>query len=74
MLVLERRVGESIMIGDDIDVRVLKVDGKRVRLGFDCPADISVVRHELGEQQSGNHRAIRGARYDRRTAQDHPWS
>jgi len=43
MLVLTRKVGESIVIGDGITVRVLEVGG-RVRLGIDAPRDVSITR------------------------------
>jgi carbon storage regulator len=47
MLVLTRRIGEAVHIGDDIVVRVLGVKGNQVRLGFDVPKSINVVRDEL---------------------------
>lgn len=47
MLVLTRRNGEAVHIGDDIVVRVLGVNGGQVRLGFDVPKSINVVRDEL---------------------------
>ncbi len=47
MLVLSRRVGEAIVIGDGTKVTVLAVDGQRVRLGIDAPEDIVIRRKEL---------------------------
>lgn len=47
MLVLTRRTGEAVHIGEDIVVRVLGVNGGQVRLGFDVPKSINVVRDEL---------------------------
>ncbi|OZB41162.1 MAG: carbon storage regulator [Alishewanella sp. 34-51-39] len=47
MLVLTRRTGEAVHIGEDIVVRVLGVKGNQVRLGFDVPKSINVVRDEL---------------------------
>ena len=47
MLVLTRKIGESIQIGDDVSVEVLEVRGSRVRLGISAPNDISVTRSEL---------------------------
>ena len=47
MLVLSRRVGESIVIGDDVTVTVLEVSGDVVRIGIDAPRSVSVNRAEL---------------------------
>ncbi|MEP3481295.1 MAG: carbon storage regulator CsrA [Fuerstiella sp.] len=50
MLVLSRKVGESIQIGDNIFVSVVEVKGGRVRLSFDAPKDIKIIREELAPQ------------------------
>ena len=47
MLILTRRVGESLMIGDDINVTVLGVKGNQVRIGVNAPKDVSVHREEI---------------------------
>ena len=47
MLILTRRVGESVVIGDDVDVTVLGVKGNQVRLGVKAPREISVHREEI---------------------------
>jgi carbon storage regulator len=47
MLILTRRVGESLMIGDDINVTVLGVKGNQVRIGVSAPKDVSVHREEI---------------------------
>ncbi|WP_323791039.1 carbon storage regulator CsrA [Nocardioides sp.] len=47
MLVLSRRVGESIVIGDEVTVTVLEVRGDVVRIGIDAPRSVSVNRAEL---------------------------
>ena len=47
MLVLTRRTGQAIRIGTDIEVRVIRIEGDRVVLGFDAPREIPVVRSEL---------------------------
>lgn len=52
MLVLSRRTGESVVIGDDITVTVLEVRGDIVRLGIDAPRSVSVNRAELLVQLS----------------------
>lgn len=58
MLVLSRRVGESVAIGDDVIVTVLDVRGDVVRVGIDAPRSVPVHRAELLEQlQSSNQQA-----------------
>jgi len=47
MLVLSRKVGERILLGDKIRITVVRVSGGGVRLGIEAPADISVVREEV---------------------------
>lgn len=47
MLILTRRVGESLIIGDDVTVSVLSVKGNQVRIGIDAPKDVNIVREEL---------------------------
>lgn len=58
MLVLSRKVGERILIGDNVTVTVVRVSGGGVRLGIDAPADMAVVREELqqhGQQLGSDH-------------------
>ncbi len=47
MLVLTRKVGESITIGDDISVRVLEVNGQNIKLGINAPRSVSIHRQEI---------------------------
>jgi carbon storage regulator CsrA len=47
MLILTRRVGESVVIGTDVTVTVLRVKGNQVRLGVDAPKSVSVQREEI---------------------------
>jgi carbon storage regulator len=47
VLILTRRVGETVMIGDEVAVTVLRVKGNQVRLGVNAPKSISVQREEI---------------------------
>lgn len=49
MLILGRKVNESIVIGDDILITVLAIDSDRVKLGIQAPRHLSILRHELYE-------------------------
>lgn len=50
MLILTRRVGETLMVGDNVTVTVLSVKGNQVRCGINAPKDISVHREEVFER------------------------
>ena len=50
MLVLTRKVGERIQIGDKIFITVVRINGAAVRLGVEAPAELTVVRQELAER------------------------
>lgn len=47
MLVLSRKIGEQILIGDGIVVTVNRIDGNRVSLGIQAPSDVRIIREEL---------------------------
>ncbi|CAG9295993.1 MULTISPECIES: carbon storage regulator CsrA [Celerinatantimonas] len=47
MLILTRRVGETLMIGDDVTVTVLGVKGNQIRVGVNAPKEVSVHREEI---------------------------
>jgi len=47
MLVLSRRVNERILIGNNVTITVVRVDGGLVRIGIDAPKEVSVMREEL---------------------------
>lgn len=47
MLILTRRIGETLIIGDDVNITVLGVKGNQVRLGINAPKDVSVHREEI---------------------------
>jgi len=49
MLVLSRQIGESLLIGDDISVKVLEVNGDTIKIGIDAPKSVAIYRKELYE-------------------------
>lgn len=54
MLVLSRKPGESVVIGGNITVTVVEVKGNRVRLAFDAPGDVRILRSELVAEASAD--------------------
>ena len=60
MLILTRKVGESIVIGDDVVVTVVEATRDQVRLGIDAPRSVSVHREEVYAQISRENEAVRG--------------
>ena len=50
MLILTRRVGETLMVGDEVTVTVLGVKGNQVRIGVNAPKDVAVHREEIYER------------------------
>lgn len=57
MLVLTRKPGQSIMIGEGIEVQVLSVSGEKVRLGITAPRDVTIFRDEVLERIQDQERA-----------------
>jgi carbon storage regulator len=51
MLILTRRPGESIQVGEDIEISVIEIRGNQVRLGINAPAEVLVLRSELLESR-----------------------
>ena len=54
MLILQRRTGESLVIGEDIRVSVVSIEGGRVRLAISAPPEVSILRRELLDAKLAN--------------------
>jgi carbon storage regulator len=61
MLILTRRVGEAVVIGDEVTVTVLGVKGNQVRIGVNAPKSVSVHREEIFERIRNEQRSPQGA-------------
>lgn len=57
MLILTRKVGESIRIGDNVTVKIVSMDNKHVKIGIDAPRDVSVNREEIYQKIQSENRA-----------------
>ncbi|MFU0782863.1 MAG: carbon storage regulator CsrA [Thermoanaerobacterium thermosaccharolyticum] len=57
MLILTRKIGQSLIIGDDIEVKVVGIDGENIKIGISAPKDVSVMRKELLEVKDENKKA-----------------
>ncbi len=60
MLVLTRKAGESVILGNSIKVTVLDLSHGIVRLGFEAPSDVSIYRQEIYDEIAGANRAAAG--------------
>ena len=60
MLVLSRRIGENLIIGDDITVSILSIKGGQVRIGIEAPKDLSVHREEIYRRIQGKEKKTNG--------------
>lgn len=56
MLVLTRKVGEEILIGDRINVKVIEISGNKVKLGIEAPAEMRIYREEIIERVKSENR------------------
>ena len=67
MLILTRKIGESILVGDNIRLVVLEIRGRQIRLGIEAPADIVVLREEIAQRLTDENR--RAASFNHQEAQ-----
>ncbi|MBQ0140800.1 MAG: carbon storage regulator CsrA [Kurthia sp.] len=59
MLVLTRKLGESIIIGDGIEVKIVGIDGDQIKLGVEAPKEVKIYRQEIFEAiQAENRQAM----------------
>ncbi len=70
MLVLTRKPGQSIMIGDEIEIQVLSVAGEKVRLGITAPREVGIFRHEVYERIESEGAASSNGRADQDAVDD----
>ena len=64
MLFLTRKIGESVVINDNIEVTIVEVRGRSIKLGFDFPPDVTVLRRELYDKIQDENRAAAEAAAD----------
>lgn len=59
MLVIRRRLGESVFVGDNVEIRIVELNAHRVVLGIDAPAEVTILRKEIREAAEQNQQAAR---------------
>ena len=57
MLILSRKVGESFLIGDEVEIKVTEISGDRVKVGIEAPKDYKIIRKELQQTVESNREA-----------------
>ena len=64
MLVLTRKVGESVLIGSDVEIKITGITGDKVRIGIEAPALLKILRKELFETIEENQEAAKSIKAD----------
>jgi carbon storage regulator len=59
MLVLSRKVDQKIIVGEDIQVTIVRIEGNRVRIGITAPDDVAIRRAEIAFDFEGDHKSTR---------------
>jgi carbon storage regulator len=62
MLILTRRIGEPLKIGDNVTVAVMGIKGTQVRIGIDAPKDVTVLREEIADKSKHDDSSVQGQR------------
>ena len=66
MLVLKRKAGESIIVADNIEIKIIEVEEGRIKIGIDAPKEVSIIRKEvLDEAKSENKTAAQSRNIDK---------
>lgn len=66
MLVLKRKAGESIIVSDNIEIKIIEVEEGRIKIGIDAPKEVSIIRKEvLEETKSENKTAAQSRNIDK---------
>lgn len=65
MLVIRRRAGESLLVGDNVEVEILEISGGQVKLGIRAPREVSILRKEVYLTREQNRAAVESARSPR---------
>lgn len=66
MLVLKRKAGESIIVADNIEIKIIEVEEGRIKIGIDAPKEVSIIRKEvLDETKSENKTATQSRNIDK---------